>query len=329
MMSISTNGTTNGVHINMKQQKRPRKLKITVIATILLSMYIIFIYLILITFDSGTATNDNNQDGDAIDKSGYRPPITSHLLRANKSSQQTATSEAQTDQSKARELTLSDFCGLCHWRSQGFNCNERVDWVVKTKHQTLNEAKEANLKYCYNANSCNDKLNDEGFMECDEELANSPNGIPKDYKVGTMKHVEKAPELEAILSGEQFLISTSKVKDINSNEGMTSIVRHKENEEGLRDRRMGEDIVTSVLTAAKYGDRQYDDADEGEVHIQSNTESNNDEGRKGNMFLPGKVKSLHFVHTFFLNNVSAPGMKKQFLVKNDILRFLEPVDAEE
>jgi len=49
----------------------------------------------------------------------------------------------------------------------------------------------------------------------------------------------------------------------------------------------------------------------------------------GNMFLPGKVKSLHFVHTFFLNNVSAPGMKKQFLVKNDILRFLEPVDAEE
>jgi len=49
----------------------------------------------------------------------------------------------------------------------------------------------------------------------------------------------------------------------------------------------------------------------------------------GHMFLPGKVKSLQFVHTFFLNNNSAPGMKKQFLVKNDILRFLEPVDAEE
>ena len=49
----------------------------------------------------------------------------------------------------------------------------------------------------------------------------------------------------------------------------------------------------------------------------------------GHMFLPGKVKSLHFVHTFFLNNNSPPGMKKQFLVKNDILRFLEPVDVEE
>jgi len=288
MVSTTVNGTTNGGHnINMKQQKRPRKLKITVIATILLSMYIIFIYLILITFHSGTA--NDNQDGNAIDKSGYRPPITSHLLRANKSSQ-TSTSNTQivneqTDQSKTRELTLSDFCGLCHWRSQGFNCNERVDWVVKTKHQTLNEAKEANLKYCYNANSCNDKLNDEGFMECDEELANSPNGIPKDYKVGTMKHVEKAPELEAILSGEQFLISTSKVKDINSNEGMTSIVRHKENEEGLRDRRMGEDIVTSVLTAAKYGDRQYDDTDEAEGESNTITEetNHNDEGRKGNM----------------------------------------------
>ena len=140
-MGISANGTgSEGHNIIMKQQKRPRKLKITVIATILLSMYIIFIYLILITFGSGTA-NENNQEGNAIDTTGYRPPITSHLLRANKSSHQTSTSDAQidneqTDQSKTRELTLSDFCGLCHWRSQGFNCNERVDWVVKTKHQT-------------------------------------------------------------------------------------------------------------------------------------------------------------------------------------------------
>lgn len=45
----------------------------------------------------------------------------------------------------------------------------------------------------------------------------------------------------------------------------------------------------------------------------------------GHMFLPGKDTSSQFVHTFFLNNNSAPGMKKQFLVKNDILRFLEPV----
>lgn len=44
----------------------------------------------------------------------------------------------------------------------------------------------------------------------------------------------------------------------------------------------------------------------------------------GHMFLPGSVKPSPFVHTFFLNNAAGPGRKKQFLVKNDILRFLEP-----
>lgn len=49
----------------------------------------------------------------------------------------------------------------------------------------------------------------------------------------------------------------------------------------------------------------------------------------GHMFLPGQVKPSAFVHTFFLNNNAGPGRKKQFLVKNDILRFLEPVAANE
>jgi len=46
----------------------------------------------------------------------------------------------------------------------------------------------------------------------------------------------------------------------------------------------------------------------------------------GHMYLPGKSneKAYAFVHTFFLNNGAPPGRKKQFYVKNDILRFLEP-----
>lgn len=49
----------------------------------------------------------------------------------------------------------------------------------------------------------------------------------------------------------------------------------------------------------------------------------------GHMFLPESSKEKGFVHTFFLNNAAGPGSrKKQFLVKNDILRFLEPVVAE-
>ena len=48
----------------------------------------------------------------------------------------------------------------------------------------------------------------------------------------------------------------------------------------------------------------------------------------GHMFLPGlSSKEKAFVHTFFLNNNAGPGKKKQFQVKNDILRFLEPVVA--
>eukprot|EP00573_Skeletonema_grethae_P001494 CAMPEP_0201686926 /NCGR_PEP_ID=MMETSP0578-20130828/1188_1 /ASSEMBLY_ACC=CAM_ASM_000663 /TAXON_ID=267565 /ORGANISM="Skeletonema grethea, Strain CCMP 1804" /LENGTH=545 /DNA_ID=CAMNT_0048171033 /DNA_START=166 /DNA_END=1803 /DNA_ORIENTATION=+ len=51
----------------------------------------------------------------------------------------------------------------------------------------------------------------------------------------------------------------------------------------------------------------------------------------GHMYLPGKSseKADSFVHTFFLNNGAPPGRKKQFYVKNDILRFLEPAVAEE
>lgn len=44
----------------------------------------------------------------------------------------------------------------------------------------------------------------------------------------------------------------------------------------------------------------------------------------GHMFLPESAREDAFVHTFFLNNAALPGRKKQFLVKNDILRFLEP-----
>lgn len=49
----------------------------------------------------------------------------------------------------------------------------------------------------------------------------------------------------------------------------------------------------------------------------------------GHMFLPEATKEKPFVHTFFLNNAAGPGRKKHFLVKNDILRFLDPAVAEE
>merc|ERR1719356_76666 len=43
------------------------------------------------------------------------------------------------------------------------------------------------------------------------------------------------------------------------------------------------------------------------------------------MYLPQRLKEKAFVHTFFLFNDAPPGQRKTFRVKNDILRFLEPV----
>lgn len=48
----------------------------------------------------------------------------------------------------------------------------------------------------------------------------------------------------------------------------------------------------------------------------------------GHMYLPKRLKEKAFVHTFILNNEAPLGQKKVFLLKNDILRFLDPVSAE-
>ncbi|KAL9180182.1 hypothetical protein ACHAXT_008152 [Thalassiosira profunda] len=148
--------------------------------------------------------------------------------------------------------TIADFCGLCQYRDQGFNCNERVEWAIKQKGAMVDEAKKDNLKHCYDANGCNGKLNDEGFLECvTAEMSNKPS----DYVVGT-KHVEKAPALEALLSGS--LLEKINADEIEPKSG--GKIRN-EDEEGLRDRRSWEDMVASVLGAAKYGDREYDTED--------------------------------------------------------------------
>ena len=44
--------------------------------------------------------------------------------------------------------TIRDFCGTCQFRNQDFNCNHRIQWVMKHKHKTEEEAKLADLQYC-------------------------------------------------------------------------------------------------------------------------------------------------------------------------------------
>ena len=270
---VAMHQTNGGMMINKKKKKRSTiKLTLTCIVCTLLVMYIIFVYVIIAKFD-----HHHNSTGGGSSSSSLRATQQQQLKQP---SAEISDNSNNNTQPKKVEPTLQDFCGLCQWRDQGFNCNERIDWVVKTKGQTLDEAKTSNLKYCVNMNGCSDKLNDEGFMDCEGtlDIAN-PN-----YKVGTMKHVEKTPELESILSGQQFLDATKKyhadenADSIHNIEGSAKKSKLHTNEEGLRDRRKGEDIVTSVLTAAKYGDRQYESDEGGSKIIHTVSKLTNKDG---------------------------------------------------
>ena len=168
-----------------------------------------------------------------------------------------------------REPTVKDFCGLCQWKGMGFNCNERVDWVAKARQLAPADARMAELRHCANYDGCDGGIDDEGFMPC-EDLSDNPlyRKPPSTYKIGTF-HVERAAELEDILSGASLKRASVNRRNIESSlsrgggvVGGRSVDRA---EGGLRDhRREGEDdIVTSVLTAAMFGDRRYDDAEEG------------------------------------------------------------------
>mmetsp|Transcript_5731 Transcript_5731/g.13007 ORF Transcript_5731/g.13007 Transcript_5731/m.13007 type:complete len:864 (-) Transcript_5731:505-3096(-) len=231
--SVQTNG-----RLSAKKNKRPA-IKLTFIAAFLLAMYATFIYIILVMFGTASSTHLRSE------KTGVTPP------------QQPQPQQPAPAAEPVKEPTLADYCGLCKWRDQSFNCNERVEWVVKQKGQTLEEAKTANLKYCASADGCNGKVDDEGFQHCEEQNTGS-NKPPPSYTVGTMKHVQKEPALEAVLSGALLKQATS--HDVTRSQHKSD--SKKKNEEGLRDRRTGDDIVTSVLTAAKYGDRQYDTEEE-------------------------------------------------------------------
>ncbi|KAL7546329.1 hypothetical protein ACHAWF_009669 [Thalassiosira exigua] len=168
--------------------------------------------------------------------------------------------QKEEDVAARKEPNLDDFCGLCQWRDQPFNCNERMGWVVKQKKLSTEEAKKSNLRYCVHSDGCkNDKVNEDGFLDC-EDYASGTGARPPGYTTGTQEHVMKEPELEAILSGQMLL---DLAKRDRSELLKAAGERHKPGEEGLRDRRTGEDVAASVLIAARDGDRKYDDKEGG------------------------------------------------------------------
>lgn len=149
------------------------------------------------------------------------------------------------------QATLEDFCGSCIFKDSTFNCYERIDWVIKNKKMSKTEAMMSNLKYCLK----------DGIQYVETDL-------PQSTKIHA--EMEWGPELQPILSG-------SFIKDISLDEITIAHPNFANNQmEGLEDRRKAQEVLGSVLYAAKYGDRQYE-IEEEENPSNSDTDKGDEE----------------------------------------------------
>ncbi|KAL7496055.1 hypothetical protein ACHAWT_006345 [Skeletonema menzelii] len=64
------------------------------------------------------------------------------------SSETIAKYQQQQQQQQQRDGDIKDFCGTCRFRNQEFNCNHRIEWVIRNKGKSEEEAKLENLMYC-------------------------------------------------------------------------------------------------------------------------------------------------------------------------------------
>ena len=241
-----------------QKRNRPRmSIKLTFIATLLLLMYVVFIYTVMITFGNG----GGNQSETSSSSLTFSQFSLRHQQHHNSTGNETKLKSIIEQVKLSSRPTLGDFCGVCQWRDQNFNCNERVAWVMKQKQVSEAEAKLSNLQDCINSYGCdNVEMDDMGFGRCENT---SPSWLSSSaLSMNTAKvmggkaiiHVEKEPELENLLSGALLMRATTIISSHDDAENDKVVHRN----DGLRDSRRGEEIVKSVLTAARYGDRQYD-----------------------------------------------------------------------
>jgi hypothetical protein len=277
-------------HHFTKRKRSTISIRLSCIATLLLLIYAVFIYSVVIIFDNGGGNQSETHASSSSLLRRKQHNSTSSILDETK--QPTGMEPLPTKESSVSPPltpTIDDFCGLCQWRDQNFNCNERVSWVVKQKGLSEVEAKLSNLQYCINSGGCeNIEMDDMGFGRCEDTRSSllSSTSITT-TKVASKAHVEKEPELEDLLSGALLKRATTIVSHDVENDRVVN------QNDGLRDSRRGEEIVKSVLTAARYGDRQYDTTDGNFAESSSLSDhsgggSNDDRfstrsGRKSNM----------------------------------------------
>ncbi|KAL7434761.1 hypothetical protein ACHAXM_007569 [Skeletonema potamos] len=216
---------SNGRNVHAAKKKKRRRISLICILASIAVTYLLFVSLVMVGFDGGKKEND----GWAA--SQLRPP-------GRRNAKDDVVKSHQQQPPEKKLATLDDFCGSCMFRGMNFNCDERIEWVVKYKKMTKTEAIMDNLEYCLK----------EGVPYVVE--ANHP---PKNISPRTQpEKVELGPELLTLLSG-------SFIKDISRDKIAIAPPKTTNGElEGLLDMRKAEDILGSVLSAAKYGDREYD-----------------------------------------------------------------------
>ena len=230
-------------NLGAKKKKR-RRISLTCILVSLGVTYVLFLYSIMVAFDGGKKledTNKHNNDKSATSSSQLRPPpaVTDTVKKDG------VVKSPPLEEKKKKQATIADFCGSCMFRDQDFNCDERVVWVMKIKRLSKSEAMMQNLKYCLKDGS----QYDVGEADSPAKNTKSKQDITEEWGV----------ELDPILSG-------SFIKDVSRGEiDITQTKISEEKYEGLMDFRKAEDIVGSVLSAAKYGDREYDTTSNSDV----------------------------------------------------------------
>ncbi|KAL7450862.1 hypothetical protein ACHAWC_002724 [Mediolabrus comicus] len=115
------------------------------------------------------------------------------------------------------------------------------------------------------------------LMDCLKDSAHYVDPNPPQKATDSNNKLEWGEELDPLLSG-------SFIKDISRHEITIAQPKTENNEktEGLVDSRKDEDIVGSVLYAAKYGDRQYD-TEENDISNEDNDNNSNKHGRTAEM----------------------------------------------
>ena len=153
-----------------RKKQRGGRISITCITTSVVGIFVLYISLVLTKFgDYHQVSSNNGNSSSSSSSSKYGDSIKirhgsfsrrNNIATATTAPQQETAIHQSSQEQQNREPTIQDFCGLCQWKGQSFNCNTRITWLVKTKKQaSIEAAKLVELLYCTKYNGCGNTNN--------------------------------------------------------------------------------------------------------------------------------------------------------------------------